>query len=162
MSWMVSWNLVASMTCSGNIDQTLSNHASTICFDTVHYKKWPIQLHNHIITVQEDMLLKIILQPQITQLHDNNITIIWLRKIVDKKYISIPNSAIRLCSKDSGDTTVLPLAITVVLKKWESLDFRWSTTMFQWAKLDSTNKDALITEIPETPSVLLDIGGYAV
>jgi hypothetical protein len=106
------------MTCSGNKDQTLTTHASTIHFDTVEYSLGSIYLENNIITVHQDMIVKIVLESQITQLQDHSTTIIWAKKNNQEnldEFISIPNSAVRLCSKDREDTTVLSLIITTVL-----------------------------------------------
>lgn len=146
--------LIASLTSSGNADQQLTTTAAQIDFDaddTAAYGS--ISRSGNVFTVSKDGLYMFNLQPQITELSPNNITIIW----ADKNGTSVANSAIRNSSTGVNDTHVEPLCITLDLVAGDDISFYAKTDVLLGGRLDFT---AASSPVPVTPAVILDIKGW--
>lgn len=146
--------LLASLTSSGNADQVLTTTSATVNFDLDENVAYGgISRSGNVFTVLSEGNYQIIFQPQILQNSNGNVVTMWARK----NGVDIPRSGVKLTSTGAGDSTVLPLILTLDLVPNDTITFHGLTSAVNGATLDFI---AAGGGAPAVPAVLLDIKGW--
>lgn len=152
----VAGSLIAALTSSGNVDQTLTTTAAVINFDmddTAAYGFISRSGNTFVVSTGGAGLYTFALQPQLTQLSTINMTTFWILK----NAVAVSNSGVIIGSSTINHTYVSPLIVTLDLVSGDVITFAAITSVVNGAKLDFTAASA---PAPAVPSVIVDIKGW--